>query len=169
LNLICFASCIEGLFFFAAFAYVYFLRSKGLLHGLASGTNWVFRDESAHMNFAYEVVKKVRAEEPDLFDAEMERQIAVMLDEAVECEMQFAEDILSGGVAGLSVSDMKQYLEFIADQRLAMLGLNKVYKAKNPFSFMDLQDVQELTNFFERRVSAYQVSVAGEVSFGEAF
>jgi len=31
LNLICFAACIEGLFFFAAFAYVYFLRSKGLL------------------------------------------------------------------------------------------------------------------------------------------
>jgi ribonucleoside-diphosphate reductase beta chain len=30
LNLICFASCIEGMFFFAAFAYVYFLRSKGL-------------------------------------------------------------------------------------------------------------------------------------------
>ena len=51
LNLICFATCIEGLFFFAAFAYVYFLRSKGLLHGLASGTNWVFRDESAHMAF----------------------------------------------------------------------------------------------------------------------
>lgn len=169
LNLICFASCIEGLFFFAAFAYVYFLRSKGLLHGLASGTNWVFRDESAHMSFAYEVVKKVRNEEPELFDDNLTRDIATMLDEAVECEMQFAEDILSGGVAGLSVADMKQYLEYIADQRLAMLGLPKVYKAKNPFSFMDLQDVQELTNFFERRVSAYQVSVAGEVSFSEAF
>ena len=52
LNLICFASCIEGLFFFAAFAYVYFLRSRGLLHGLAGGTNWVFRDESAHMALA---------------------------------------------------------------------------------------------------------------------
>src|SRR6218665_52012 len=45
MNLICFANCIEGLFFFAAFAYVYFLRSKGLLAGLATGTNWVFRDE----------------------------------------------------------------------------------------------------------------------------
>jgi ribonucleoside-diphosphate reductase beta chain len=56
LNLICFAACIEGLFFFAAFAYVYFLRSRGLLHGLAAGTNWVFRDESAHMAFAFEVV-----------------------------------------------------------------------------------------------------------------
>ena len=35
LNLTCFASCIEGLFFFGAFAYVYFLRSRGLLPGLA--------------------------------------------------------------------------------------------------------------------------------------
>ncbi len=169
LNLICFAACIEGLFFFAAFAYVYFLRSKGLLHGLAAGTNWVFRDESAHMKFAFEVVKTVRKEEPALFDDALTRDIATMLDEAVECEMQFAEDILSGGVAGLSVADMRQYLEFIADQRLAMLGLQKVYHAKNPFSFMDLQDVQELANFFERRVSAYQVAVAGEVSFSEAF
>ena len=169
LNLICFASCIEGLFFFAAFAYVYFLRSKGLLHGLAAGTNWVFRDESAHMNFAYEVVKKVRTEEPELFDDAMTRNIVTMLDEAVDCEMQFAEDILAGGIPGLSIPDMRQYLEFIADQRLAMLGLSKVYGAKNPFAFMDLQDVQELANFFERRVSAYQVAVAGEVSFSEAF
>jgi ribonucleoside-diphosphate reductase beta chain len=169
LNLICFASCIEGLFFFAAFAYVYFLRSKGLLPGLASGTNWVFRDESAHMSFALDIVKQVRKEEPDLFDVNMEREIASMIDEAVECEMQFAEDILSLGVAGLSVVDMRQYLEFVADQRLAMLGLQKVYGARNPFSFMDLQDVQELANFFERRVSAYQVAVAGDVSFNEAF
>jgi ribonucleoside-diphosphate reductase beta chain len=169
LNLICFAACIEGLFFFAAFAYVYFLRSKGLLHGLAAGTNWVFRDESAHMSFAFEVVKKVREEEPALFDEQLKVDIVTMMNEAVECETQFAEDILSGGVAGLSVADMRQYLEFIADQRLMMLGLNKAYGAKNPFSFMDLQDVQELANFFERRVSAYQVAVAGDVSFNEAF
>ncbi|HBR56046.1 MAG TPA: ribonucleoside-diphosphate reductase, partial [Blastocatellia bacterium] len=168
LNLICFAACIEGLFFFAAFAYVYFLRSKGLLHGLAAGTNWVFRDESAHMKFAFEVVKQVREEEPQLFDEEMTRSLREMLSEAVECELQFAEDILSGGVAGLSVADMRQYLEFIADQRLVMLGLPKAYGARNPFAFMDLQDVQELANFFERRVSAYQVAVAGEVSFTEA-
>lgn len=60
LNLICFAACIEGLFFYGAFAYVYFLRSRGLLHGLASGTNWVFRDESMHMAFAFDVVETVR-------------------------------------------------------------------------------------------------------------
>ncbi|WP_130619150.1 ribonucleotide-diphosphate reductase subunit beta [Dyella amyloliquefaciens] len=169
LNLVCFAACIEGLFFFAAFAYVYFLRSRGLLHGLASGTNWVFRDESCHMAFAFDVVRTVRAEEPDLFDEEMRAQIEEMLEDAIACETQFAEDVLSGGVAGLSVKDMRQYLEYCADQRLTQLDLPKKYGAKNPFDFMDLQDVQEVTNFFERRVSAYQVGVQGEVSFDMAF
>ena len=169
LNLICFAACIEGLFFFAAFAYVYFLRSRGLLHGLASGTNWVFRDESCHMAFAFDVVRTVRAEEPDLFDEDMRAQIEQMLEEAIACETQFAEDVLSGGVAGLSVKDMRQYLEYCADQRLTQLDLPKKYGAKNPFDFMDLQDVQEVTNFFERRVSAYQVGVQGEVAFDMAF
>jgi len=169
LNLICFACCIEGLFFFAAFAYVYYLRSRGLLHGLASGTNWVFRDESCHMAFAFEVIRTARSEEPELFDDELKAQVVRMLDEAVECEMQFAQDVLSGGVAGLSPKDMRQYLQYCADQRLAQLGLPKHFHASNPFAFMDLQDVQEVTNFFERRVSAYQVGVEGEVAFDAAF
>ncbi len=169
LNLICFAACIEGLFFFAAFAYVYFLRSRGLLHGLAAGTNWVFRDESAHMAFAFEVVRTVRREEPELFDQELQAHIEQMMKDAVACELQFAEDLLGQGVAGLSVRDMRQYLEFIADQRLTMLGLPKIYGSKNPFAFMDLQDVQEVANFCERRVSAYQNGVSGEVVFDAAF
>jgi ribonucleoside-diphosphate reductase beta chain len=169
LNLVCFAACIEGLFFFAAFAYVYFLRSRGLLHGLAGGTNWVFRDESAHMAFAFEVVKIVRKEEPDLFDAELESEVRAMMNDAIACETLFAEDLLGGGIAGLSVRDVRQYLEFTADQRLVTLGLSKQFGAKNPFPFMDLQDVQELANFFERRVSAYQVGVTGEVAFDAAF
>lgn len=169
LNLICFACCIEGLFFFAAFAYVYFLRSKGLLHGLAAGTNWVFRDESCHMNFAFEVINICRREEPDLFDEAMNKQVVAMLDEAVECEMQFAQDTLNLGVAGLSPQQMREYLQYVADQRLKVLKIPTIYNTRNPFDFMELQDVQELTNFFERRVSAYQMGVTGEVSFNEEF
>jgi len=169
LNLTCFAACIEGLFFFGAFAYVYFLRSRGLLPGLAAGTAWVFRDESAHMAFAFEVIRTARAEEPELFDAEWARQVVQMLEEAVECESEFAQDVLAGGVVGMTRTEMRQYLEYVADQRLRMLGLPARFNARNPFSFMELQDVQELTNFFERRVSAYQVGVKGEICFDAAF
>lgn len=169
MNLICFATCVEGLFFYAAFAYVYFLRSKGLLAGLASGTNWVFRDESMHMAFAIEVVKTARKEEPELFNQQMEDMVVQMLEDAIECEMEFAHDVLNLGVAGLSAKDMRQYLEYCADQRLESLNIAPRYNVKNPFIFMELQDMQELANFFERRVSAYQTGVSGAVAFDEAF
>jgi len=169
LNLMCFAACIEGLFFFGAFAYVYFLRSKGLLNGLAAGTNWVFRDESMHMNFAFEVIETVRAEQPELFDDDLGERITEMICEAVDVEFQFAEDLLGEGVPGMSTADTRKYLEFVADQRLNQLGRPAVYGSSNPFAFMELQDVQELSNFFERKVSAYQMGVEGEVSFDEDF
>ncbi len=169
MNLICFATCIEGLFFFAAFAYVYFLRSKGLLAGLASGTNWVFRDESMHIAFASQVIETVRREEPGLFNEQLNEMITQMLEDAIDCEMAFAKDILDHGVAGLSLKDMRQYLEFVADQRLESLHIAPRYNVRNPFAFMELQDMQELANFFERRVSAYQMGVSGAVSFDEAF
>lgn len=169
LNLICFASCIEGMFFFASFAYVYYLRSKGLLHGLATGTNWVFKDEGCHMDAAFEVVYTVKREQPGLFNSALEDQVKKMIDEAIGTEMVFTEDVLKSGVAGLSERDMKTYLEYVGDQRLAALGYKPVYNRKNPFGFMELQDAQELTNFFERRVAAYQIGVSGEVNFDEEF
>lgn len=169
MNVICFATCIEGMFFFAAFAYVYFLRSKGLLAGLAAGTNWVFRDESMHMAFAMSVIETVRKEDPAVFNEQMEEMVMQMLEDAIDCEMTFAEDLVSNGIAGLSLNDMRQYLEFIADQRLESLNIPARYNTKNPFGFMELQDMQELANFFERRVSAYQTGVSGQVSFDETF
>ena len=39
-----------------------------------------------------------------------------MLEDAIECAMQFASDVLSGGVAGISERDMRQYLPHCADR-----------------------------------------------------
>lgn len=169
INLITFASAIEGLFFFGAFAYVYYMRSKGLLHGLASGTNWVFRDESMHMNFAFDVVDIVKKEYPHLWDADIENKIRMMLQEAIDCELQFAEDTLQLGIAGLSLVDMKEYLQYVADSRLVRLGLEKVYNSRNPFKFMELQDLAEHTNFFERVVSQYSKGITGKITLNDDF
>ena len=52
---------------------------------------------------------------------------------------------------------------------VAALGMTPIYRSHNPFIFMDLQDVPELTNFFERRVASYQLGISGEVAFDAAF
>jgi len=169
MNLITFACAVEGLFFFAAFAYVYFLRSRGLCNGLASGTNWVFRDESAHMKFAFSVIDVIKKENPELFTVNLEFKVRCMLENAIGVEIQFAKDMLDEGIPGLTLADMQQYLRYVADQRLIQLGYKPYQVIKMPFDFMLLQDVQELTNFFERTVSSYAMGVTGEVRFDEEF
>jgi ribonucleoside-diphosphate reductase beta chain len=61
---------------------------------------------------------------------------------------------------------MREYLQHVADRRL---GIAPMYGSTNPFAFMELQNVQELSNFFERKVSAYQVGVTGTVTFDDEF
>lgn len=171
-NLICFASCVEGLFFFGSFAYVYFLRSKGLLPGLATATNWVFRDETLHIQGAMSVIQVIREEYPQLFDRNLKEKIYCMIDEAIEVEMAFCKDALCFGISGISEPMMRRYLEYSADQRLLQLGYEKKYQATNPFPFMVLQDVQSLTNFFEKRVTEYQKGFGAtrkSIVFNEAF
>jgi len=170
-NLICFAACVEGLFFFGSFAYVYFLRSKGLLPGLATATNWIFRDESVHIEGAMAAIHGIKQEYPQLFNKALEEKVYSMIEEALEVEMAFCKDSLSVGVTGLSEKLMKEYLEYVADQRLSQMGFKKRYMSKNPFSFMVLQDVQPLTNFFEKRVTEYQkgFNVNSDVTFDADF
>jgi ribonucleoside-diphosphate reductase beta chain len=92
-----------------------------------------------------------------------------MVKEAVEAELQFAHDLCGDGLPGMNTSPMREYLQCVADQRLERLGFAPVYGSENPFSYMEPQGVQELTNFFERRPSAYQVAVEGSVGFDEEF
>lgn len=171
-NLICFAACVEGLFFFGSFAYVYFLRNKGLLPGLATATNWVFRDETIHIEGAMQALAVCRNEYPHLFDKKLQARVEQMIEEALAVELQFCEDALSSGITGLSPAMMKEYLSYVADQRLLQLGYDRVYQARNPFPFMVLQDVQPLTNFFEKRVTEYQkgfTASRGAIAFDETF
>ena len=123
------------------------------------------------MAFAFDVVDTVRAEEPDLFDDELAEQVAQMLEEAVDAEAQFAEDLLGGRASPGMSTGRHARLPASTSPTGGWRGsaCRPIYGSTNPFAFMELQDVQELSNFFERRVSAYQVGVTGTVGFDEDF
>jgi len=169
LNVICFAACIEGLFFYGAFAYVYFLRSRGLLHGLASGTNWVFRDESMHMAFAFDVVDTVRREEPDLFDEALTSQVREMITDAVACEVQFAEDLLAQGVSGLPVADIRPTCS------MWLIGASPSWVCRpstgrsTRSDFWSCKTSRSSPNFFERRVLGLSTGSNRSVDSDEDF
>ncbi len=49
--------------------------------------------------------------------------VTLMLEDAVDCEMAFAEDVLSEGIAGLTMKDMRSYLEFVARPTSGWIGV----------------------------------------------
>ena len=75
--------------------------------------------------------------------------------EAVSIEKEFITESLPCKLIGMNNDLMKQYIEYIADRLLLMLGLNKIYNTQNPFDWMEAISIQGKTNFFEKRVGEY--------------
>jgi ribonucleotide reductase beta subunit family protein with ferritin-like domain len=75
--------------------------------------------------------------------------------EAVEIEKEFICDALPCSLIGMNSKMMSQYIEFVADRLAVQLGIPKMYKAQNPFDFMEMISLEGKTNFFEKKVSEY--------------
>ncbi len=146
-RLIAFA-CIEGIFFSGAFCSIYWLKERGLMHGLTFSNELISRDESLHTEFAIllysHIVNKLS-----------EEKVHNIIKDAVAIEKEFIIDSLPCRLLGMNSDLMSQYIEFVSDRIALQLGYNKIYNVNNPFDFMDRIGLEDKQNFFEVRVSNY--------------
>ena len=146
-RLIAFA-CIEGIFFSGAFCSIYWLKERGLMHGLTFSNELISRDESLHTEFAIllysHIVNKLS-----------EERVHNIIKDAVAIEKEFIIDSLPCRLLGMNSDLMSQYIEFVSDRIALQLGYNKIYNVNNPFDFMDRIGLEDKQNFFEVRVSNY--------------
>jgi ribonucleoside-diphosphate reductase beta chain len=146
-RLVAFAA-VEGIFFSGAFCSIYWLKKRGLMPGLTFSNELISRDEGLHTLFAVALYHTL----PNKLN---EGEIREILTEAVEIEKEFICDALPCSLIGMNSKMMSQYIEFVADRLAVQLGIQKLYKAQNPFDFMDMISLEGKTNFFEKKVSEY--------------
>lgn len=142
---------IEGVFFSGSFCAIYWVKSRGLMPGLCQSNELIARDERMHVDFA--VLLYTRYIKYKL-DAE---SMSEMVREAVQIECEFIQDILPESFGIMNKDNMMEYIRFTADELLTQLGYPRVYKARQPFSFMDNINMRNDANFFEQRDANYQV------------
>lgn len=148
-RIIAFAA-VEGIFFSGSFCAIFWLKKRGLMHGLSFSNELISRDEGLHCDFACLLYSNhLRNKLPQ------ERVQEIIMD-AVAIEKEFITDALPVRLIGMNADLMSQYIEFVADRLLLELGCSKVYHAANPFDFMEMISLQGKTNFFEKRVGEYQ-------------
>ena len=161
-NLIAFYCVLEGIFFYCGFTQILSMGRRNKMTGTAEQLQYILRDESMHVNFGIDVINQIKIENPHLWDDQMKSDAAQMILEGTELEIQYARDTMPRGVLGMNASMMEEYLKFIANRRLTQLGLDEEFTGvTNPFPWMsEIIDLRKEKNFFETRVTEYQVGGA---------
>ena len=161
-NLIAFYCVLEGIFFYCGFTQILSMGRRNKMTGTAEQFQYILRDESMHVNFGIDVINQIKIENPHLWDDQMKADAAQMILEGTELEIQYARDTMPRGVLGMNASMMEEYLKFIANRRLTQLGLDEEFTGvSNPFPWMsEIIDLRKEKNFFETRVTEYQVGGA---------
>jgi ribonucleoside-diphosphate reductase subunit M2 len=149
-RLVAFAA-IEGIFFSASFASIYWIKKRGLMPGLTLSNEFISRDEALHTEFAVLLYSKLQRKLT-------KKRIYEIITEAVVIEKEFIIEAIPCRMIGMSSKLMIQYIEFVADRLLLQLGYDKFYNSQNPFDFMELISMESKVNFFERTNSEYALA-----------
>ena len=132
---------VEGIFFSGSFAAIFWLKKRGLMPGLTFSNELISRDEALHCDFAcllFSYLERKPSEET----------VSNIVREAVDIEREFMTEALKCSLIGMNERLMGQYVEFVADRLLSELGYPKLYRATNPFDFMENISLEGKTNFF---------------------
>jgi len=173
---------VEGLFFAGSFCAIYYFRKRGLLPGLSLSNDWIARDEGMHFSFSALMFKTLKEKynngtlddtvllDPNLITGDVsQQQFEKIVKEAVMFEKEFVRDALPVGLIGMNADLMCKYIEAVADRIADLFGFERVFNTENPFDFMRALDVQNVTNFFEKRVTEYQRPTDRSLLFNEEF
>jgi ribonucleotide reductase beta subunit family protein with ferritin-like domain len=166
-RLVAFAA-VEGIFFSGSFCCIYWLNESGRMPGLCKSNEFIARDEGLHTDFACLLYNKY------ITNKLSNEEIHSIIDEAVDIEIEFITESLPCNLLGMNSELMIQYIKYVANRLLLQLGHSILYKdIKQPFSFMDRICLTGKTNFFEGRVSEYQIAsetfTLESLNFGENF
>ena len=171
LTLAVFGAFTEGLQLFASFAILLNFPRFNKMKGMGQIVSWSVRDESLHTQSIIKLFRTFVEENREIWTEDLQREIYKACETVVTHEDAFIDLAFElGGVEGLEAAEVKRYIRYIADRRLAQLDLQPIYRIEaNPLPWLDaMLNGVEHTNFFENRATEYS-RAATQGSWEEAF
>ncbi|MGH2809973.1 MAG: ribonucleotide-diphosphate reductase subunit beta, partial [Actinomycetota bacterium] len=160
-NLVGYYVIVEGIFFFSGFLVGLSFERRRLLKGLGTLVRYVLKDETVHLAFGVDLIAALAAENPHIMTPEFRGELAGLIHQAVQLEDEYAAAAMPDAILGMNASVYTQYVRYIADRRLARIGLPKAYNQTNPARWLAAHaDMPELVNFFEAKPIDYQLAVS---------
>ncbi len=152
-----FGGFTEGLQLFASFAMLMNFPRHNKMKGMGQIVSWSVRDESLHCEGIIKMFHAFCAERDCLTKA-VKEDIIDICQKTVRLEDAFIDLAFEmGPVEGMTATDIKKYIRYIADWRLKQLKLQPIYLIEDhPLPWLTpLLNGVEHANFFETRATEY--------------
>jgi ribonucleoside-diphosphate reductase beta chain len=156
-NLAIYSAFTEGLQLFSSFAILLNFPRFGKMKGMGQIVTYSIRDESLHVEAMTKLFREFMQENINLWTDDFKKEIYTVCRQMVKLEDKFLDLVFEmGDIQGLTKSEMKEYIRYIADRRLLQLGLKTNFGVKdNPIDWIDDVLGVEHQNFFEGRATTY--------------
>ncbi|NOQ31127.1 MAG: ribonucleotide-diphosphate reductase subunit beta [Helicobacteraceae bacterium] len=151
-----YAVLTEGVSLFAQFAMLLKYQIDGKYKGLGTIVEWSIKDEEQHVVSNAWLLKTFIKENSEVFNDEIKKRIYKATRTLVEKECELVDEL---NPPHMDNEEVKQYIKYIADQRLKLIGFKANYNInKSPFPWMDELTGTVLTNFFEGKSTEYTMN-----------
>lgn len=121
----------EGLMFYTSFACSFYFGYRGKMEGNAKIIKFISRDENLHVAITQNILKYLAADPKEGFQEvvkKSESKVYEAYQMAVESEKRWADYLFSkGNLIGLTSESLKQYIEWLANNRLQAMGYKKLF------------------------------------------
>lgn len=159
---------LEGLYFYNGFAFFDSLVDRGKMLATGRMIAYIRRDELTHVTMFANIMQELKKEFPSMYD---ENRIIEMTKTAVEQEINWGKHILGEKIPGINHETTEEYTKWLANKRLALLGIPAIYKdaKENPYQHLErLENLEgDKSNFFETTVINYTQSTGLNGSWDE--
>lgn len=138
-----------------------FNRFRGVLKDVANVVQYTSKEENLHAEGGIALLNQIRAEHPELFDAEFIEKIKGEVLEAYKAESDLIDWILEGYENEfLSASILKGYVQIRLNDALEKIGIEKAFEVDPEIREKTLWMEEEvyasaLTDFFHKKPTEY--------------
>ena len=162
---VCSVNALEAIRFYVSFACSFAFAERELLEGNAKIIKLIARDEALHLTGTQHILNNWMSgkDDPQMQEISIELRDAglqIFLD-VVEQEKEWADYLFKdGSMIGLNAEILKQYIEYISNQRLTAVGFDAPFNIKsNPLPWMNAYLVSDNVQVApqETEISSYLV------------
>jgi ribonucleoside-diphosphate reductase beta chain len=150
---------LEGLFFYSGFAFFYNLARNQKMVATSTMINYINRDEQLHVGLFEKIFKEILSEYPTYQTAELMEFGRERFLKAANLEIEWAREIIGNEIDGLLMSELENYIMFMANKRAKQLGFSPPFEGykTNPLKWINAYQEVDLgkTDFFEQKSRQY--------------